>query len=233
MLSNIGFITQGRPLLSPNERVANVERYEVLVPPANKPLSLDEIKVWLKIPLTQTEEDVLLQTLIDTAAIMFEDYTNRILINTTFRNFSNCFAQSFEFSRGHLQSLVSFQYLNQDNNFIDIESSTYQVLDETFYWRIIFAEFNNLPQDKQDEVNVFQGIRTDFVAGFGENASDIPADIILGLKNHIASLYENRGDCNSGDCVSCGSLGGVPSITKTIYNKYRHQTIYGAKYRGI
>ena len=111
MYSNIGFITQGRPLVDPNVRVARVERYEVLIPPPIEPVTLEDVKEWLKIPASETADDNLINSLITATRIFFEDYTNRILINTRFRNFSNCFAQSFEFSRGKLQSLESFQYL--------------------------------------------------------------------------------------------------------------------------
>jgi len=230
MLSNIGFVTQGRPLVTPNVRVARVERYEVLIPPSLEPLTLDEVKEWLKIPASVTQDDNILSSLIIATRIFFENYTNRILINTTFRNFSNCFAQAFEFSRGKLQSLESFQYL-VDGSFIDVPIGTYQVLNETFYWRIIFSQFQNLPSNKDDNINIYQGIRTDFIAGFGPLQADIPQDIKIGLLNHIAALYENRGDCNTGDCVSCA--GALPPTSKMIYNKYRYMSVFGAKYRGV
>ena len=231
MLSNIGFIATGRPLITPNERVAEIERYEVLVAPTVYPLTVDEVKEWLKIPAAQTADDVIIQTLIETATTMFQDYTNYILINTTFRKFNDCFAQSMEYTRGPLQSLESFEYLVE--GVWTTVPTTYQLLNESFYWRIIFSEYQDIPNNKDDGQMPYQTIRTDFVAGLGVESSTIPKDIIIALQNHIAAMYENRGDCTLGDCSGCTSLPGVPAFTQTIYNKYRVQTAFGAKYRGV
>ena len=100
----------------------------------------------------------------------FEKYTNRILINTKFRNYSNYFAQVFEFSKGKRQSLDSFEYL-KDGSFTAVDPSLYQILDESFYWRIIFSEYGDIPKDKDDGVKAYQGVRIDFVAGFGPDPS--------------------------------------------------------------
>lgn len=229
MFSNIGAIAQGRPLLDPNVRLARVENYKVTQGPALEPLTLAEVKEWLMIPDGVTEQDNVLTSLIIATRIFFESYTNRILINTTFRHYGNCFAQSMEYARGPLQSLVNFLYL-VDGNFIPVPN-VYQVLDEPFYWRIIFSQFQNIPENKDDNINIYQGIITDFVAGYGNSQSDIPEDIKVGLYNHIAFLYENRGDCEISSCASCEDT--LPPVSRMIYNKYRHQTAFGSKFRGI
>lgn len=230
MLSNIGYVYGGRPSITPNIQIARVEEYTVLTPPSVEPITLEEAKSWLRIPDVITSEDAIILLLIAAVRTYFETYTNRILINTQFRHYGNCFTQVLEFSRGKRQTLDSFQYL-KDGVFIDIPSDTYQILDEDFYWRIIFSIPANVPKDKDDDVDAYQGIRTDFVAGFGADPSFVPSDIKIALLNHVAAWYENRGDCDSAVCGDCSSS--LPKVSKMVYEQYRHQSVFGAIYRGI
>lgn len=220
----------GLPLVTPNVRVARFEEYTVLEAPEKIVFTVDEVKSWAKIPLSITDQDVNILLLIKAVTEYFERYTNRILINTKFRTYSDYFAQVFEFSKGKRQSLDSFQYL-KNGSFVDIDSSLYQILDESFYWRIIFSEYQNIPKDKDDGVNAYQSVRIDFVAGFGPDTSDVPPDIKIAMLNHIIYLYENRGDCETSVCSECS--GAVPKTSLDVYNKYRHLTVFGSKYRGI
>lgn len=222
-IGNFGF--SGTALRTPNKRFTPIYTYNIVIPPATLPVSLIEVKEFLKLDLLDISENSFLTLLIQASSDFFQKYTNRILINTTFETFFDCFRQSFELARSKFQSLIFFQYL-QNGSQVDVDPTTFYITFENDYSRIIISLIEDFPDDKDDR---FQSIIVRFVAGFGDTSSDIPADIRIALLNQIASLYENRGDCNKCDC---GDISNLPTAVQNTYNQYRIMTIYGSPYRG-
>lgn len=58
-------------------------------------------------------------------------------------------------------------------------------------------------------------VRIRYVAGFGDTAADIPADIKNALLQTIAYLDANRGDCGCGDEV-------IPASARAMVQHYRN-----------
>jgi uncharacterized phiE125 gp8 family phage protein len=213
----------GPPIITENVRNTQIYSYEVVSGPNNLPVTLEQVKEQLKIDY-DTDDD-LLTLYIEAATDLFQSYTNRILINTTFKTYFDCFRQSFELARSKLQSLVAFQYL-VNGVFTDVDSSIYYVTNEVLYSRVYIPDPENFPTDKDD---LYQSISIEFVAGYGDDSTDVPADIQSALLQVVADLYENRGDCS--DC-SCSDVMSLPSYARMIYNKYRIMTAFGSPYRG-
>jgi uncharacterized phiE125 gp8 family phage protein len=212
-------------LIVGNVRNTQQYTYDITVPPITTPISLALVKTHLKIELVDVENDAYLEFLITAATNFFQNYTNKITINTTFRTFFDQFRQSFELARSKLNTLLSFDYL-VNGSWVTIDSTMYAVTYEENYSRLYFPTFDVIPTDKDD---LFQSIRVNFIAGYGDTDSSVPSDIKLGLLNHIADMYENRGDC--GDC-SCIDIESLPPLTRDIYIKYRHMSAFGSPFRG-
>ncbi len=207
--------------------------YKVLIPPVNLPVNLITVKEHLRLDLANVTQDDYLTKLTRACSELFERYTNKILITTQFRTFRDSFSDGFEYNRlsqcfeirrSPLQSVVSIMYL-KDGVFTLIVSDTYDVTDETGYSRIVLAEDKNWPIDKD---NRLQSIQIIFDAGFGDDDTDIPANIQLGLLHHISMLYENRGDCDQGSLSAFDSL---PIDTRLAYTQYKVQSIVGNTWR--
>lgn len=211
----------GVPLEMPNRRLTQPTTYDILTAPTSLPVTLTQVKTQLVI--TNNLQDEFLILLIETARDCFESITGRILINTEFRTFRSFITQSYELRKSKLQTLNAFQFLNEENVWTDFDADLFYVTFENTYSRIIIPEINLIPVDKIDTI---QSIRVDFVAGFGDTDVDVPSDIKMGLLNHIAQMYANRGDCST-----CDTSGAIPATAKLIYNKYKILSLFGANYR--
>lgn len=198
--------------------------YTVITPAAILPLTLDEVKNYLKIDLLEISEDDFLNLLIEAVTDYFEEYTGVTLINTTYRTYRDEFCCSFRVKKSPLSSVELIEYVNQDNNTIVVDSSVYSNTLETFYSQIYLNHNQQWPNDVGPSL---QGIKIDFIVGFGPDASFVPTKIKIGLLQHIAMLYENRGDCVAVGGCDCASF--LPITSKAIYNFFRIRE-YSVKY---
>lgn len=215
----------GVPLITPNVRQTQVYTYRVTTPPAALPISLALVKGHLRLDLTDASQDAYLTLLIETARDFFEKFTGRTLINTSYQTFFDCFRQSFELARSKLQSLDTFDYL-VDGSPVAVPLASFYTTSEDIYSRIIFPDVEDFPSNKDDR---YQSIFVGFTAGYGASDAAIPSDIKLALLNHVAALYENRGDCS--DC-DCSDISNLPVATQNTYRQYDIITLYGSPFRG-
>jgi len=194
-------------------RRKNAFTYNVIVPAVNKPVTLAEVKAQLNIPLADTSKDAYLNLLIDAATAFGEKCTKREFINKTFRTFRNTFADCKELRRSHVSVINSIEYL-LDGVFTAVTSTVYGFTDVTGFSHVFLEEDQSWPTDVD---NVPQAIKIEFVAGYGPDDTDVPADIKLALLNHIAMMYSNRGDCS----CDAGNAATLPATTKALYDKIR------------
>lgn len=185
--------------------------YLTIIPRLTLPVTLVQVREQLKDP---DDSDTYLTLLINSAADFFERYTNQILVNTRFRTFRDFFTTAIELRRARLQSLDVFTYL-VDGVATTVPVADFYTTQESVYGRIIFNNFESIPQDKDDRL---QSVTIDFTAGFGINETFIPPDIQLALLQHIAWLNENRGDCEEGNTANAVSL---PTMARAVYDRYR------------
>lgn len=215
----------GVPLITPNVRQTQVYTYAVTTPPAALPISLALVKEHLRLDPSDTSQDAYLTLLIEAARDFFEKFTGRTLINTSFKTFFDCFRQSFELAQSRFQSLDGFNYLVEGTPTV-VPVTSFYVTAEDIYSRIVFPFLDDLPTNKDDE---YQSIIVDLTAGYGTSDTAIPSDIKLALLNHVAALYENRGDCGACDCSDINNL---PVATQNTYRQYDIVTLYGSPFRG-
>lgn len=186
--------------------------YFVEAPPAVLPFTLVEVKSWLKLDPLDTSQDTIITLLIESVTNCCELITRRTLITTTFKTLRDSFRPTIQLLRSPFQSLVSFKY-KVNSSPVDVDSTLFYTTLEKDYSRIILRVDKSYPTDEDDILQVIEII---FKAGFGDASTDIPPDLRVAMLNHIAALFENRGDC---DLSSVDKS--LPNASRMIYNKHR------------
>lgn len=182
-------------------------------PGATLPVSLSDVKTWLKIPNSLTVDDNLITALIKSSAGIFEKITGRDLINKTYRTSLDSFPcvdglsyysgvsslapqyhdNGIIIRKSKLQSITSIQYY-KDGVLTTWASSNYYITDLPDYSAIYLVADKEFPNDVDVRK---QAVVITFVAGYGSSDASVPEDVKQALLQFIAYLYENRGDCAS------------------------------------
>jgi hypothetical protein len=82
-----------------------------LVDSGQVPLDLTKLKQWLRMDVTDTSEDAILQLLVDQAVSCFETVSKKTLMYTNFQTFRDCWKCHYELRSLHAQS-PRFSYKN-------------------------------------------------------------------------------------------------------------------------
>jgi hypothetical protein len=189
--------------------------YTVTVPPANLPVSLEDVKEQLRIPDSDTTDDDLLTLYINAATNYAEAFTRRDFITRTYETYRDYFPGTgyyfaiytwrypytsgnvgFEIRRSQLQSIESIEYIVNDV-FTPVDPSIYYNTTQNDF-SVVLTEPDNLwPNDADRKL---QSVKITFKAGYGDTEADVPDDIKVALTQIVTALYENRGDCSECDC---------------------------------
>jgi len=193
-------------LLSNAERYGNFRYKEIGTTSTELPVSLAEVKAYLKID--SAVEDALITSLIQTAGLCFEAMTGVILITKSFLT-KRIIWDNYQLRRRFISDII-LRYYNSEDTLTVVLPSEYDIYEENAYDILI----TNL--SKSLSTNKTQPIEIEFKAGFGDDSSFIPANIKIALMQHIASMYENRGDCADSNCSNL-----LPPLSRSIYSQYR------------
>jgi uncharacterized phiE125 gp8 family phage protein len=172
---------------------------------------IDDVRTHLRLSMTYPS-DAYLTMLINAAIECGQNYTRRVFFTTGFTTYLDYFEREIELKRSPLIAVSSFEY-KVSGSFTTVDSSLYYQSLETDYSKIILNQNKYYPTDGDSEV---QSIKIIFTAGYGTEISDIPPSIYLAILNHIAALYENRGDCDAASIASS-----LPNTSRAIYNSFR------------
>lgn len=186
--------------------------YNVTTTAANKPLTLDSVKSYLRINLSDKSQDDFLEILIDAATNFGEKYTNRDFINKTYTTFRDNFQDCFELRRSRVSDVTSVKYLISDV-LTTVAITVWGFTDVTDYSEIFLKEDQQWPTDVD---LIPQAVEITFIAGYGADDTNVPADIKLAMLSHIAFIFENRGDCDVTNLANS-----LPVNAKNIYDSNR------------
>lgn len=229
-----GYAGVGIP--TPNTRISQPQSYTITSAPSEEPITLAEVKEYLKLENSTLADNFLENIAIPAARQMFEEYTNYITIETTFETFDDFFFAQYVLQRTKFRpqiispanGLVAFEYL-LDGIFTPVDPTLFYVTREERYSLVAFNDFESIPENKDDRR---QSVRIEFVAGLGATEAEIPAEIKLGLLQLVTYFNENRGDCGS---CSSNDKGGVishmPTSVTLFLQKYRDIFLSGGRYR--
>ena len=190
--------------------------YELLSAVSDTTITADTIKQHLRIPITQTEEDVYLLGLLTAARGIFETATSTTILQSDFLTYRDCFnTRQFVLTKHPFVSLANFEYTNSKDIIKTVTATNYQITNDYPYSRLILL--NNKSWIDDDIKVMKQAIHITFKAGFSDENGIYNDEIKVALLAIIAQLYENRGDCNT---TTYGSLN-LPLVANNIVTSYR------------
>lgn len=198
--------------------------YIVTVPPTGLPLSLDEVKDHLKWSLADDSQDAYFKILIKVVTEFAEKYTKREFITRTYQTYRDTFSDNLEIRRSPLQSITTIEYL-VGGVFATLSTDIYFATLSNTFSRLVLKAGQVWPTglDLQE-----QAIKITFKSGYGNDLSSTPQALREAMLQHIAAMYENRGDCSE-NRVSGGILAGaqrfLPVDAQLIYDQLTIRSI--------
>tara|TARA_R110000868_G_C10972986_1_gene771149 strand:- start:39268 stop:39930 length:663 start_codon:yes stop_codon:yes gene_type:complete len=190
-------------------------------------VSLEEAKTYLKIPVSFTQDDALITSIINSSTTFFERITGRDLISKTYKTYLDNFPaidltyklvgltpislsyvdNGIIISKSKLQSITSIQYYS--SGVLTVwDVINYYFTDDVDYSGIYLVKDKKFPEVDERK----QSVVIEFVSGYGADATTIPNDIKEALLQVIAYLYNNRGDCECSE--------GLPVMAKNLFYSY-------------
>lgn len=162
--------------------------------PATEPVSLTEAKLHLRVD--STADDSLITALITAAREYVEAFTGRALITQTWDYILDAWPSGDEIviPLPPLQSVTSVTYRDSDGNTSTVSSSTYTVDTDSEPGRVVLLTGYTWPSTTLYAVG---GVRVRFVAGYGDNASDVPQALRQAMLLLVGHWYENREDATT------------------------------------
>lgn len=180
----------------------------LLAGPALEPVTLAEAKAYCK--LDDTAEDGLIATLIAAARIHLEGVTGRALIAQTWRLVLDCWpaGEAVRLPVAPLLGLTAVTAYDAEDASSELDLDQFQTTPSAI---LLPATIEGMPA-----LRARQGIEIDYVAGYGDEAADVPADLRQAQLTLVAYWFENRDAV-----IVTGSDGVVPSGFDRVVAPYR------------
>ncbi len=158
--------------------------------PANEPLSTAEAKSHLRVDTS--DEDTYIASLVAAAREEAERVSWRALITQTWRLTLDRFPTgdaAIVVPRPPLQSVTSIQYVDENGDTQTVVSSAYDVDTNREPGRIVPAFGESWPSTRREA----EAVTIVFVAGYGDDATDIPENTRHWLRLHVGHWHCHRG----------------------------------------
>lgn len=162
---------------------------QLLTPPSDYVISLDELKTHLRIE--HDTEDEYLETILETATEIAETHTNRAFMPQTWKLTLSHFCQRIELPKPPLMCVTEVEYLDTNEDTQTLAEDAYRVF--TPYKQPGWIEIDSPPStaSRGDAVQIT------FVCGYGQcdeedNSPNPPAMAKHLVKLIAGALYENR-----------------------------------------
>lgn len=156
--------------------------------PSVEPVSLAEMKYWLKID--GADDDNVLNALIASARLAVEAATQRVLISQNWRLVLDQWQQGglLRLPYGPLQSVTEARVYNAAGIATTVATSNLLVDNSSRLPRIIVASAVPAPG------RLIAGIEIDCTLGYGASGTAVPETLRLAVRLLVSFWYENRGD---------------------------------------
>jgi len=169
---------------------------ERTVAPADKAVSLDDIRTWLAFDAGITEDNDVLDTVIDETTAYLEGGGNghgelngrKLYTQTWTITLDACeIADILPIRLSPLQSVTSIKTTDADGVVTTVDTSNYQVrIGE--YPRVVLSASGSWPSDTRD----YDALQITCVVGYGDQAA-MPNDIRMILKGVAQHQYKSKG----------------------------------------
>jgi uncharacterized phiE125 gp8 family phage protein len=169
-------------------------------PPGNEPLTVTEAKNFLKVD--SADDDTLIADQIRGSRAWAEEYLQRALITQTWELTLDAFPvvdlmknplAEIRLPLGKCQSIISFRYVDEDGatqNMVGASPVEFQQDLNAYGAGVLAPEYGgSWPSIRQ----VLSPIIVRFTAGYGTTSTEIPEQILDGIRFRLATVYEGRG----------------------------------------
>lgn len=181
-----------------------------------EPLTLEEVKIHLKIEADETTEDTLLNSLITSARIHAETYTRRALGAQTWTLYMDKFDYDDDeicISYPPLTAVNSVKYYDEYGVLITMSPTLYQVDTHSTPGRIVIAYGEVWPQTELGRINA---VEIEFNCGYTDGVNIIPESIKQAMLLMIGHWYSNK------ESVVVGTIASkVPETSEALMWAYR------------
>lgn len=179
----------------------------LITPPAAPLVSLEEAKAHCRVD--HSDDDELIKGLVNDVTDWLDGYggvLERALINQTWRTYLSCWPPcKIRFPLAPVSTIISVKYFDANNAEQTLQTMNYweAPLEDPLSPFLAFKPNASLPTlyERLDAIAV------DFIAGFGGDATSVPAKIIRAAKLLIGHYYENREASIVGTSVAEQPLG--------------------------
>lgn len=175
--------------------------------PTQEPITIQDVKDYLR--LEDSLDERVLQDLIETARIFCEEHTGRALMTQTLTMtvdaydeladplwegwktgpYLNYYKDYIDLVKSPVQSVTSVKTYNDADEATTMAASKYYVDNAREPARVVLRTGETFPT----ALRVANAIEVVFVAGYTSQAL-VPAPLRIGMMQHIAFMYEHRGD---------------------------------------
>lgn len=150
---------------------------ERVTAPAIEPLSLAQVKLFLRVE--HAEDDALIMLCLTAAREAAEAVLGRSLITQSQRFYAPACSTLIALPRGPVQTIQTVAIEDADGGVETLDADTYR----------LHAGRGIL---QLDAVPSGQTLIITYVTGYGDEAEDVPSLIRQGILQHVAALYEAR-----------------------------------------
>jgi len=179
--------------------------YKVITGPASEPLTLSDVKAWLKVD--DSTDDTLITLLISAARESAEKYLQMALLPQTIEEyFDNFYHYGLRLTISPLISVTHVKYTPTGGTEQTLNTDLYETHPTAQPPLIIRKENITFPEVSLQGAKV----KVTYQAGFA-NAANVPAPIKIGMLKTIAAAYQDRQD----------AIMTLPTAAMHLYNAYR------------
>jgi len=160
--------------------------YSVLVESTENPVTVEEVKEFARID--GNDEDLFIENVINAVTKLVENYLNRSLVIKTMQMITDEInSKEIEIPYSPLQSVLSVNLIDEENNIIEIDKNNYYVITESIPGRLVFKRTINIYNNLRD----YAGYKIIFECGYGDKTK-VPKQIKLAIMQWVTMIYENR-----------------------------------------
>ena len=164
-------------------------QFVIKTAPTEKALTLADVKTHLK--RDDNDENGYLNLLIDSAQEYAEAHQERRFITQTWTGKFERFQNEFLLPFPPLQSVTSVKYYNDSDVLTTVGTSMYEVDPggHNELARVVLADGESWPSDVDERVNP---IEIEFIVGYGDTHTSVPAKTKNWMLLQIGSMDQNR-----------------------------------------
>lgn len=174
----------------------------LITPPVTEPISVLEARNHLRIMPDDAIPDEEIESIILVAREKIENEIHRALITQTWQAVYSAFPGDsscpIKLEFPPLQSIVSVKYIDPDEMEQTWDSGLYQVNDKSTPGFILPVSDESYP----DTGDVINAVKIEFVAGYGEDGTDVPSPLRHAMKLIIGELYVRREEAVMGAAIT-------------------------------